>query len=425
MDLIEKQKSFKKLAQEYKKKRIVLDEHKASFGFDKLVPLKKVTNITSVKGYPFKLYNKEDNFKLGLKVIPLEKEYNREQHPGNLELIFLKYLSNYTQTLSPHIVQYIHSQKISNRSLAIKHLNLKRLELEDTIRSQSLILVSQFIEGESLYDFIKNNDRELTLVEWKQIIFGIVYTLHVLQLNFKFNHNDCHYGNVLIDKYKAEPDAFFVYKTCNKEYYLKSQGYISMIWDLEYSMSYNKVIPNNYPNAFIVADCELKDGVYQELDSDNAGSRPLNFNKYYDLHFFLTSLLELVIPQEIFDWILSIYPIEVIPEDSDSDSETDESDSETDESDSETDDSETDSTDYSDSEDENSESWESETDRSEDSDYTTRNMYLEDKQLINGVEKLFKLPTPQDILESDFFAEFLIQPKNIDKEKSMFFNERI
>jgi hypothetical protein len=416
LDLIEKQKLFKKLAQEYKKKRTVLDEHQLNFGFDKFTALKKVTNISSVKGYPFKLYNKNENYKLGLKVIPLEREYNKEQHPGNLELIFLKYLSNYTQTLTPHIVQYIHSQKISNKSLAIKHLNLKRLELDDLIRSQSLILVSQFIEGESLYDFIKNNDRELTLSEWKQLIFGIVYTLHVLQLNFKLNHNDCHYGNVLIDKSRVEPDSYSVYSTCNKEYYFRGE-YTSFLWDLEYAMSYNNVIPNNYPNAFIIADCELKDGVYQEPDLENASSRPLNFNKYYDLHFFLTSLLELVIPQEIFDWILSIYPIEVIPEDSDSESyfsetDTSESNSSRDSTDIESESSETD----------NSESWESDTDNSE---YDTPNMYLEDKQLINGVEKLFKLPTPQDILESDFFAEFLVKPTNINREKSMFFNERI
>ena len=423
LSLIEKQNLFKKLAQEYKKKRLVLDEHKFNFGFDKCIVLKKVTNITSVKGYPFKLYNKNDNVKFGLKVIPLERDYNKEQHPGNLELIFLKYLSNHTQTLTPHIVQYIHSQKISNRSLSIKHLNLKRLELDDIIRSQSLLLLSQFIEGESLYDFIKNNDQELSLLEWKQIIFGIVYTLHVLQLNFKLNHNDCHYGNVLIDKYRPEPNSYNVYSTCNREFYLENMGYLSMIWDLEYSMSYNKTIPNNYPNAFIVADCEFKDGKYHEPDTSN---RPINFNKYYDLHFFLTSLLELVIPQEIFDWILSIYPIEVIPEDSDSECDSDS------ESDSENSDCESCSgcsrcnseSDSSSLEADNSESWESDTDTGT-SSYNAVNMYLEDKQLINGVEKLFKLPTPQDILESDFFAEFLIKPQNIDREKSMFFNEKI
>ena len=43
-----------------------------------------------------------------------------------------------------------------------------------------------------------------------------------------------------------------------------------------------------------------------------------NYNEVYDVHYFLTSLLDLYISQELFDWTIQLYPREVIPEDEES-----------------------------------------------------------------------------------------------------------
>ena len=61
MDLLDRFKLIKNISQDYKKKRIILDENKLNFGFEVFSSLKKVTNEDGqVKGYPFKLYNKKE-----------------------------------------------------------------------------------------------------------------------------------------------------------------------------------------------------------------------------------------------------------------------------------------------------------------------------------------------------------------------------
>ena len=161
------------------------------------------------------------------------------------------------------------------------------------------VLVSEFVPGGSIEDFI--DKMEPSVEQWRFICFSIIWTLCVLQDKYRFMHNDCHYGNVLIDdSINPEDNTVLAYKltlpdTQSCTYFVKNCGIIPKIWDLEFSNVFRGIkLPFN------------------EF-SGNGDSMPHDFNPYYDLHLFLTGLLELNIPQKIRDFILDIYPPELIP----------------------------------------------------------------------------------------------------------------
>jgi hypothetical protein len=183
----------------------------------------------------------------------------------------------------------------------------------------------------------------------------------------------------------------------------------------------------------------------------------------YDLHYFLTSLLDLYISQELFDWIISLYPEELIPEEtpstltkSASDKESDESSSNeaSDTSDpSESNDTTSDTandtasdtaseqsntvSESSDSASESSDtasdtgsasSSESRTSSEDDesnklSDFEdTDTLYLHEGRMINGIEEMFpNLPQPLGLLGNKFFDTFTTKPADFDENTAIYF----
>lgn len=467
-DFNDKLKLLKDIRHEIKKRRFILDESVDKFGFDSMTLLTKVENKDEVKGYPMvasKIQSKVlKGLRVGLKIVPLETKFDKHEHPINLEFIALKELTDNVilNKISPHFVYYLGNQKVSNKSKAIKFLNLKRLEVEDQIRSSSNLLISEYIEGGSLdnwvYD-IYENDSTITNEEWKTMIFQLIYSIAVIQYHYKMMHNDFHYGNILIDtSIKKTPGQYFVYKIQDNVYYLPNTGYLPKCWDFEFAMSYSNKIPDFYPNKFIIGNCEYdrkthvtKDPVYKDdastVDSDYLNV-PYNYNETYDLHYFLTSLLDLYISQELFDWIVDIYPDELIPretssehsslehssDDSSDDNSTDSSDENSDGNDdikrkmdkieikSEKSEKSSDSDDT--SSDNTSDYLKSDSD-SIDTDSSDYNRYLSDGRMKNGVDAEFKdLPTPASILNNPFFECFKNKPSDFDESKALYFDAR-
>ena len=87
-------------------------------------------------------------------------------------------------------------------------------------------------------------------------------------------------------------------------------------------MVYSNKIQDSYPNKFITGSFEydrkehktiVKEEDLESQDTEDINV-PFNYNEVYDPHYFLTSLLDLYISQELFDWIISLYPRELIPE---------------------------------------------------------------------------------------------------------------
>jgi len=434
---------LRKLKHNIKKRRLVFDEERTNFKLDRLEQLSRIKNTSEVKGYPCVGFSAdiEENYKtkLGLKINPLESKYNKVEHPSNLECIILKKLTEelIDNNICPHIVYYLDQKKVSNRCKALKFISnsLRELERDDVIKNYSNVLFSEYIEGGCLDKWIKNCYDEITVEEWKYIAFSLLYTLYILQEKYKIIHNDVHYGNILIDN-TIEAKGYIVYefKVDGKDYkyYFKNFGFIPKIWDFEFAMCYDNTIKDLYPNKFIIKensvhkDLELlkisEDSKYYDKYKNNKNESsftssdilctPYNYNEYYDVHYLLTSFLDLYIPDELLEWIVRLFPKELIPN-INSDDYSNSSSFET-EIDSYITDSESKTTEtYSESE--------IETDSESSEEYYSESDYMYKGRLINGVEKIFKLPTPKNLLLHSFFDEFLEKPQDFDENECLFF----
>ena len=464
----EKMEILSNISREIRKKRFILNESVQNFGFDKMSLLSKVENLDEVKGYPMvasKVTSKIlKGVKVGLKIVPIETKYPKDEHPSSLEIIALKELTKeiVCKNVSPHIAYYLGSQKVPNKCKALKFLNLKRLEVEELVRTHSNILISEFIEGNSLDTWVYNiyeDDNKISDEEWRILVFQLVYTLAIIQKRYRLMHNDMHYGNILIDtSLKKEPGQYFVYKINNKKYYMKNNGFIPKLWDWEFAMSYNDKIPDFYPNKFIIGKYTFDRKKFTtkevELDTDDSTefNVPYNYNEIYDLHYFLVSLLDLYISQELFDWIVSIYPDELIPREDNSSkgSSNENSDRSSNESselnivseiDEEIDEdillkkklsklslskkvkSEFDNTSEHKSEHKSMSGSESESESESCSSSETYDRYLSSGRIRNGIDEEFEdLPIPSKILDHDFFERFTNKPADFDESKAIYFD---
>jgi hypothetical protein len=435
---LEKLKLLNLHKHEIKKKRIFFDENKDMFGFDIMTQLIKVKNTSEVKGYPFMI--KDKKYKFGLKVIPVENKYEKFEHPSCLEYIILQYLTEniVNKQISPHFAHFLGHFKVSNKVRALKHLNLKRLEVEDLIRKHSNVIISEYVEGKSLDNWLHDtyeNDEKISDIQWKIIAFQLIYSIHVMLAYFKLNHNDFHYGNILIDT-KVKADGYFVYKINNKTYYIPNTGIMPKIFDFEYAMIYSNKIVDAYPNKFIVGHCEYNRYTHTSVlngnpsDYDDEDNVPYNYSEFYDVHYFLTSLLDLYISSDLFNWIIKMYPEEVIPSDdttsssyySSKTSNSDTSSQSYTSSDSYTSSSRSSSdSDNSDHSDEKIISDFNDMNIKSDNSTSDSTEYVLKGRLVNGAETKFKLPTPLQLLEHEFFNEFLTKPDDFDEKKAIIF----
>jgi hypothetical protein len=119
-------------------------------------------------------------------------------------------------------------------------------------------------------------------------------------------HNDFHYGNVLVDTDIDPKDKsttqYVLHEKDNENpliFNVPNTGIFCKIWDLEYSKTFKSY------NSFDVCNNKFFIGDEEEV--------PNYFNPYYDVHYFLTSLLELPIPDKLRSFIHSFYPDELIP----------------------------------------------------------------------------------------------------------------
>lgn len=295
MNIDDKLKKIKDIKNNISKKRIIFDESREKFGFDVMKQLAKVNNTSEIKGYPFIVYRKDDeknNFcKYAVKVIPIETKYDKKQHPSTIEIDILKQLTEklVDRKLTPHITYYLGSNKISNKSRSIKHLNIKKLEVQQSVRSSSYILISEYVDGGSLESWAYSkyeNDVRISEIEYKGLIFQLIYTLAILQKKYRFMHNDFHFGNILIDT-SIESGGCFKYTIDNKTFYIPNHGFIPKLWDFEYTM----VFSNNlacHPNKFVLGPLEydsVNHKTIEDLDlldlttNDEPLNVPLQSNK--------------------------------------------------------------------------------------------------------------------------------------------------
>jgi hypothetical protein len=130
----------------------------------------------------------------------------------------------------------------------------------------------------------------LTVLEWKIILFKIIYTLSVILTHYpSFRHNDLSSKNILVNKSECRINKH--YKFDYLLYEIPPSDIEIFLWDFEYSN-----IKDLVNNRLIVDDLKNMKNEY--------GIR-IERNQYYDIHYFLNSLYCLkILPKEIENFIL-------------------------------------------------------------------------------------------------------------------------
>ena len=409
---------------------ILFDPNNDNFGFKKFDQLFPVVG-DQIKGYPCIAYNKfSDTLKFGVKVIPLENNFDKESHPSHIELLMLEEFSKLVDSyVTPHITYFFKKFTCQNNKKALVPFPLKAIR--KSVYNECNILVSEYVTGGSVEEWIQEQVN-ISEKQWKTIIFTIAWTLLVLGDKYNFIHNDFHYGNILIDTcINPSTNNLSVYTLTRKDgsdlsWYVPNSGIVAKIWDLEYSCTFkdSDTLPKKKNDFF-----------------KNEENVPHEYNPYYDLHSFLTSLLELNIPVKLEEFIRRVYPIQVIPpitKKFDKSAADDESSHYTgsncctnsdctcsdysdinsenykhyhwnvDEKMDDYDERNDENVDVGTRNDEKSSDTYEETvsEGSEESEVQLRTEFLLGDRLLNGTEKKIKLPTPLDILSDEYFSIF-------------------
>ncbi|RYE25180.1 MAG: hypothetical protein EOP45_05050, partial [Sphingobacteriaceae bacterium] len=144
----------------------------------------------------------------------------------------------------------------------------------------------------------------LDLENYRSILFRILYTMSVLQKKYGFMHNDQHVQNILMKPVSESPDEQKIrkYKVNGTCYKVPDLEWIPILWDFE------------------DARCDNVHGLNYNAKTINEPDVPPKWCPYYDVHFLLISLIDVfaisntgIIPTEVRNWVLSMYPEQAIP----------------------------------------------------------------------------------------------------------------
>jgi serine/threonine protein kinase len=304
--------------------------------FEKLnMDLKYIKSGTT--GHTFKAISRKDkNKSYAVKVCAFPKgkhgygNIDDARRPENAELIILRTLACCViNRNTPHFVLpiwhfYTDTSAMMNLPKSIVDVRNDNNDMyrsfikdykKDKFGDKVSVLVSEWCKGGDLLDYIRKNYEKMTLTEWKVIIFQVLFTLAKVHEKYpRFRHNDLKINNILVELRDPKDFEGEIYKyKCNSHMYgIPYVGIQTKIWDFDFACI-GGVVENN------------------KVNSDWASSLNINNreNKYYDMHYFLSSLSNPRFfkefynggaPDEIVDFVNRIIPLEysyikpVIPE---------------------------------------------------------------------------------------------------------------
>ncbi len=278
-----------------------IDPIKKDFSFGRVKGLFPIRD-DEVKGFPCIAYDTiSDVMKFGIKVNPLQSKYPLTEHPTHLEARIMRLLQNRLKE-TPHITSYFGDRDMPNNCRGLTDFPLKYMSKR--IHRTSNVLLTEYVTGGSLDSLWRNDKLDLTLPRMKYVVFGILWTLAILQDRHQFMHNDCHHGNVLLDTAFDTSEKTYVKYTwkdpknkVSQEFYIPFPGVMAKLWDFEFANVFRNGGKAIFHNPF----------------TDDHLHIPPGFNRIYDAHYFLTSLLEIDIPDELRHFIMTVYPPELIP----------------------------------------------------------------------------------------------------------------
>ncbi len=301
MDYAAKISKLKRLRSNMKQERIVIDEKSRTLGFDFLERLKDKSDSGFDRSQPFSA--SIGDTQMCVKCVPQRLEYPTKNHPNMIEYIHLKEFNDNVlfKGISPHITGYYYSKRVNVGCRALRKLKLEKYETDGLIKPKALLIISEFVSGGDMDQFLMDRDEDLSVYEWKVLIFQVIYTLYALQRKYKFMHNDMYFGNVLVDTEETD-EEWSCYSALGKRYFTKNVGFSTRLWDFEFSQVYSP------PE-------DMKVHYNNELVNVIDIKPPVVYDEHYDLHFFLSTLLEIeYLHKDVYDWIRGLYPDDTLLE---------------------------------------------------------------------------------------------------------------
>jgi hypothetical protein len=206
--------------------------------------------------------------------------------PENAELLMLSVLSYFVKNKeTPHIVLPICTFNTSIKpiiNLPRECVNnnkkfdqfVKKYEKKEYYDKLS-VLISEWVNGGDLLDYIRNNYRDFKLKHWRVLFFQIISVLAIIQTKYPaFRHNDLKANNILVQIIETTKDKNnkYRYKINNTDYIIPNVGFQIKIWDFDFAC-----IPGIVDNAKVSAEWTSKINIKPER------------NQYYDIHYFFNT----------------------------------------------------------------------------------------------------------------------------------------
>jgi serine/threonine protein kinase len=263
--------------------------------------------------------NNENREPYAVKIVAYPKKENygdmyNIKRPENTELLMIRLLSYFViNKQTPHIVLPITTFNTSIKPF----LNLTKNNIVNNKKFEQFvekyekgeyyqnvsILVSEWANGGDLLDYLRKNYKNLKLKEWRIIFFQILSVLAIIHGKYPtFRHNDMKANNILIHNIDINSGTKkYMYKINNVTYVVPNIGFQIKLWDFDFAC-----IPNVVDNSKVDADWTNKINIVPEQ------------NRYYDIHYFINTLIRKgflpeiltddVVPEPVKEFIRRIVP---------------------------------------------------------------------------------------------------------------------
>lgn len=235
--------------------------------------------------------NNENKQSYAVKIVAYPKKENygdmyNAKRPENTELLMIRLLSNLVITKqTPHIVLPITTFNTSIKPfLSLTKSNIvnnkkfeqfvEKYEKGEYYQNVS-ILVSEWANGGDLLDYLRKNYKIMKVKHWQAIFFQILSVLSIIHAKYpSFRHNDMKANNILIHNIDIdETNKKYLYKINQQQYIVPNIGFQIKLWDFDFAC-----IPGIVNNSKVEAEWTNKINIKPEQ------------NKYYDIHYFFSTL---------------------------------------------------------------------------------------------------------------------------------------
>ena len=223
--------------------------------------------------YIFKRYS--DTFPVMLRIGIYNEKNDNLSDTGRRELVNMKIpfiLSELALTNNLKFLLFpIMNFDITFKDLIKINPTVSNILKKDNIPKNAQLYVQileHYFKLYTLQKYIEENIKSFTIKHWKILILQILYSLHIIVQKYTtFRHNKLDLNSVYVYKKKITPDNK-IYNILGKEYIIPNLGFEIKI--------------TNFDNS------NIKDIV------DNTDTDKINENLYYDMHYILYSLIDII-----------------------------------------------------------------------------------------------------------------------------------